>query len=91
MSFKGIDKLEIMLKNSTIATLSSGEFNRLKLAIMCIEADSSANCGILILDEIDANLSGSESEGVAECLSILSKNYQNFCHLSSITNAKFCK
>lgn len=78
MSFNGIDKLEIMLKNSTIATLSSGEFNRLKLAIMCIEADSSANCGILILDEIDANLSGSESEGVAECLSILSKNYQIF-------------
>lgn len=78
MSASGIDKVEISLKDSSIDTLSSGEFNRLKLAIMCIGADSTQNCGILILDEIDANLSGSESEGVAEILSILSKKYQIF-------------
>lgn len=78
ISISGIDKVEISLKDSSIATLSSGEFNRLKLAIMCIEVDSSDECGILILDEIDANLSGSESEGVAEILSILSKKYQIF-------------
>lgn len=91
MSESGIDRVEIALKNSTIATLSSGEFNRLKLAIMCIEVESSVDCGILILDEIDANLSGSESEGVAECLSLLAKNYQIFAishqsHMPSFAN-----
>lgn len=78
MSASGVDSIEIVLKNSHIATLSSGEFNRLKLAIMCVEVEGNAECGILILDEIDANLSGSESEGVAEVLAFLSKNYQIF-------------
>ncbi len=78
MSESGIDEVQIALKNSNIATLSSGEFNRLKLAIMCVEVEESKDCGILILDEIDANLSGSESEGVAEVLALLSKNYQIF-------------
>ena len=78
MSASGVDNLEIMLKDSHIATLSSGEFNRLKLAIMCVEVEGNADYGILILDEIDANLSGSESEGVAEVLAFLSKNYQIF-------------
>lgn len=91
MSVSGIDKVEILLKDSSIATLSSGEFNRLKLAIMCVEVDSNDNCGVLILDEIDANLSGSESEGVAEILSILSKKYQIFAishqsHMPSFAN-----
>ncbi|MGX2982596.1 AAA family ATPase [Helicobacter sp. 23-1045] len=74
----GVDKVEIFLNDSAIATLSSGEFNRLKLAIMCVDIDFTKQCGILILDEIDANLSGSESEGVAEILGTLSKKYQIF-------------
>lgn len=76
ISANGGDKIDIFLKDSAIETLSSGEFNRLKLAIMCV--DLTKDCGILILDEIDANLSGSESEGVAEILSVLSKKYQIF-------------
>ncbi len=91
MSASGIDRIEIALKDSTIATLSSGEFNRLKLAIMCVEVEFSMGCGILILDEIDANLSGSESEGVAEILAFLAKKYQIFAishqsHMPSFAN-----
>lgn len=74
----GSDRLEIYLKDSAIATLSSGEFNRLKLAIMCLEVEHGKQSGILILDEIDANLSGSESEGVAVILEFLSRDYQIF-------------
>ena len=76
ISANGGDKIDIFLKDSAIETLSSGEFNRLKLAIMSVNLTK--ECGILILDEIDANLSGSESEGVAEILSSLSKKYQIF-------------
>lgn len=78
ISANGGDKIDIFLSDSAIETLSSGEFNRLRLAIMCVEVEFIDNCGILILDEIDANLSGSESEGVAEILSVLSKKYQIF-------------
>lgn len=38
----------------------------------------SQKAGIIILDEIDANLSGEESEGVAELLAFLSQKYQIF-------------
>ncbi|CAI8199632.1 MAG: DNA repair protein RecN [Arcobacter lacus] len=34
--------------------------------------------GVLFLDEIDANLSGKESESIAKLLDILSNNYQIF-------------
>ena len=34
--------------------------------------------GILFLDEIDANLSGKESQSIAKVLEVLSKNYQIF-------------
>lgn len=78
LGHSGSDYLEIRLKDSTIQTLSSGEFNRLKLAILCINMECTKTSGILILDEIDANLSGSESEGIAKILSFLAKNYQIF-------------
>ncbi|RAX54909.1 hypothetical protein CCY99_01840 [Helicobacter sp. 16-1353] len=78
LGISGIDSLELTLKDSTISTLSSGEFNRLKLAILCINMEYTKASGILILDEIDANLSGSESEGIAKILSQLSKSYQIF-------------
>lgn len=78
LSNDGIDILDIKLGNSSISTLSSGEFNRLKLAMLCIGVECSDDKGIIILDEIDANLSGGESDGVAKVLSILSKSYQIF-------------
>ena len=50
--------------------------------------------GILILDEIDANLSGKESMSVAKVLKQLSKNYQIFAishqpQLSSVADFHF--
>ncbi len=68
----------ISLNGSEIQTLSAGEFNRLRLAMMCVASRISKKQGVLILDEIDANLSGEESEGVAKVLKELSKSYQIF-------------
>lgn len=70
--------LDIVIKDSNISTLSSGEFNRLKLALLCVLVEQGKQEGIIILDEIDANLSGSESEAVARILSFLSDDYQIF-------------
>ncbi|MBI3873803.1 MAG: DNA recombination protein RecN [Arcobacter sp.] len=71
------------------------EFNRLRLALMT--ARSIYECdtnGILFLDEIDANLSGKESESIAKVLKKLSLNYQIFAishqpQLSSTANQHF--
>lgn len=78
MSKSGDTTCQITLKNSHISTLSAGEFNRLRLAMMCIASRISKKQGVLILDEIDANLSGEESEGVAKILKELSHSYQIF-------------
>ena len=74
----GSDFLSLKLRDSNLSTLSAGEFNRLKLAILCISMEVKKQSGIIILDEIDANLSGTESEAVARILSFLSENYQIF-------------
>jgi DNA repair protein RecN (Recombination protein N) len=75
----GIDEISFSLNNINLSKISSGEFNRLRLALLTArsiyEIDSK---GILFLDEIDANLSGKESESIAKVLEILSKNYQIF-------------
>ncbi len=75
----GIDKIEFRLNNTILKDISSGEFNRLRLALLTarskIEIDTN---GILFLDEIDANLSGKESASIAKVLEQLSKNYQIF-------------
>lgn len=86
--------VEIKLANSSIDTLSAGEFNRLRLAIMCLRARLNKAQGVLILDEIDANLSGEESEGVAKVLKELSKSYQVFAishqtNMPSLADAHF--
>lgn len=88
----GADFLSIALKDSALQTLSSGEYNRLRLAVLAVEQKK--NAGILLLDEIDANLSGEESEGVAKVLQALSKSYQVFAishqpHLPSVAHAHF--
>ena len=94
LSSDGIDCLELKLGDSSIATLSSGEFNRLKLALQCIGAECINKSGIIILDEIDANLSGGESDGVAKVLSILSNSYQIFsishqAHMPSFADSHY--
>lgn len=78
ISVRGDKVCQIFLGDSQIQTLSAGEFNRLRLAMMCIAARVSKKQGVLILDEIDANLSGEESEGVAKVLKELSNSYQIF-------------
>ncbi|RDU67539.1 DNA recombination protein RecN [Helicobacter didelphidarum] len=126
----GVDNLEILLDEKSKNIVSSGEYNRMRLCVLCtmVEANEVKNinnttqrsiikktkaiekkkmnvrdqqnifnneslanlhftnqynalnteCGILILDEIDANLSGEESEGVAKLLHFLSRSYQIF-------------
>jgi len=75
----GIDKIEFSLNNINLAKISSGEFNRLRLALLTARSLYEINSnGILFLDEIDANLSGKESESIAKVLKVLSKNYQIF-------------
>ena len=85
----GTDSVEVMLGASKTATLSGGEFNRVRLALMAttIPADKSKQ-GVLILDEIDANVSGDESIAIAEMIQKLSSVYQVFAishqpHLSA--------
>lgn len=92
LQHNGGDHLNITLKDSILQTLSSGEYNRLRLAVLALEQRK--NAGILLLDEIDANLSGEESEGVAKVLKALSKSYQVFAishqpHLPSVATSHF--
>lgn len=92
MSISGKDELRIGLKESGVQTLSSGEYNRLRLAVLAVENKNDG--GILFLDEIDANLSGEESEGVAKVLKALSSSYQVFAishqpHLPSYADMHF--
>ena len=85
----GVDGVEVMLGYSKAATLSGGEFNRVRLALMAttIPTDQ-AKQGVLILDEIDANVSGDESIAIAEMIDKLATVYQVFAishqpHLSA--------
>lgn len=92
MGLLGRDELKIWLKESGVQTLSSGEYNRLRLAVLAVENKSEG--GVLLLDEIDANLSGEESEGVAKVLKKLSSSYQVFAishqpHLPSYADMHF--
>jgi DNA repair protein RecN (Recombination protein N) len=89
LSGKGSNTVEVMLGTSKTATLSGGEFNRVRLALMAttIPSDNSTQ-GVLILDEIDANVSGDESIAIAEMIHKLATVYQVFAishqpHLSA--------
>ena len=85
----GLDRVDISLGHSKTDTLSGGEFNRVRLALMAVTlSKESTKQGILILDEIDANVSGDESIAIAEMISTLSAVYQVFAishqpHLSA--------
>ena len=75
----GIDEIVFNLNDTALNKISSGEFNRLRLALLTtISKFEIVNDGILFLDEIDANLSGKESESIAKVLAQLSKSYQIF-------------
>lgn len=95
LDFSGIDQFDLKLKNVSFDKISSGEFNRLRLAFLASWAkykDSSNH--VLILDEIDANVSGEESMSVAKILKELSKKYQIFAishqaQLSSVADQHF--
>lgn len=87
-------ELGIWLGGAEVQVLSSGEYNRLRLALLCIDTQLEPRSGILVLDEIDANLSGEESEGVAQILKMLSKDYQIFAishqtHMPSLADTHY--
>lgn len=86
----GIDEIHFELNGVNLNTISSGEYNRLRLALLTSmsEFDIIEN-GILFLDEIDANLSGKESDAIANVLSTLSLSYQIFAisHQPQLTSA----
>ena len=91
----GCDDIKFSLNNVPLKKLSSGEFNRLRLALLTTRSlYETNNGGILFLDEVDANLSGKESESIGKVLAQLSKNYQIFAishqpQLSSLANQHF--
>ena len=75
----GKDEISIKLNNTQLQKVSTGEFNRLRLAILALKSEfMNQNGGVLMLDEIDANLSGEESMSVAKVLRELSKHFQIF-------------
>ena len=75
----GQDRLDIELSDTELSKISTGEFNRLRLAVLALKSEfMSSNGGVLMLDEIDANLSGEESMSVAKVLKQLSKHFQIF-------------
>jgi DNA repair protein RecN (Recombination protein N) len=75
----GQDAMSIELSGTKLDKISTGEFNRLRLAVLALKSEfMSKNGGVLMLDEIDANLSGEESMSVAKVLKQLSKHFQIF-------------
>ena len=95
LDYSGTDEIYFELNNIALKKISSGEFNRLRLALLTSRSIHEINSkGILFLDEIDANLSGKESQSIAKVLSVLSKNYQIFAishqpQLSATANQHF--
>ncbi len=76
---QGCDRIELQLNNTILNNISTGEFNRLRLALLAVKSKFTVlENGVLMLDEIDANLSGEESMSVARVLRQLSQTYQIF-------------
>ena len=90
----GFDEVTLNLGGTSLQKVSSGELNRIRLSFLATSAKYIQNGGVLILDEIDANLSGKESDAVAKVLYELSSNYQIFAishqpQLSSYANEHY--
>jgi len=85
----GIDEVFVKMGEVGVENLSGGEFNRVRLALLTVSASGvGSKDGVIILDEIDANVSGDESIAIANMISKLSKSFQVFAishqpHLSS--------
>ena len=94
-STSGKDEMSLLLNGTKLQKVSTGEFNRLRLSILALKSEfMSRNGGVLMLDEIDANLSGEESMSVAKVLRQLSKYFQIFVvshqpQLTSMGNQHF--
>jgi len=74
---KGQDRASLGLKGASLQQISAGEFNRLRLALLAVKSEAmQGQQGVLMLDEIDANLSGEESMSVAKVLRTLSRHFQ---------------
>ena len=87
----GQEHIDVSLNGSKATTLSGGEFNRVRLALMVVALLGVKDGGVLILDEIDANVSGDESIAIANMIAKLSEVYQIFAishqaHLASKAN-----
>lgn len=79
LDLSGGDEVVFELNGVNLDTISSGEYNRLRLALLTSMSEFEiVSGGILFLDEIDANLSGKESDAIAKVLTTLSKTYQIF-------------
>ena len=95
LSALGNDVIAVNLGKVDLKKISSGEYNRLRLAFLAAHNDFLfSSGGILVLDEIDANLSGKESMSVANVLKKLSLKYQIFAishqpQLSSVADQHF--
>ncbi|MBE0514720.1 AAA family ATPase [Sulfurimonas sp.] len=75
----GKDEMLLKLNATDLQKISTGEFNRLRLAVLALKSEfMNKNGGVLMLDEIDANLSGEESMSVAKVLKELSGHFQIF-------------
>jgi len=90
----GKDLISLKLGDTDLKKVSSGELNRIRLSFLATKAKYIQSGGVLILDEIDANLSGKESASVAKVLKELSKNYQIFAishqpQLSSVADEHY--
>lgn len=90
IDISGKDEIILELNGVELQTISSGEYNRLRLALLTTISKYEINSnGVLFLDEIDANLSGKESDAIATVLKELSNYYQIFAisHQPQLTAA----
>lgn len=79
ISQNGNDEISVKMGATNFKNFSSGETNRLRLAFIATNIEiTNKGAGILILDEIDSNLSGKESMSIADVLVKISKFYQIF-------------
>ena len=91
----GLDEVCLNLNETSLKNLSSGELNRLRLAFIAASSEITKTGGdVIILDEIDANLSGKEAMSIANVLLKLANFYQIFAishqpQLSSKANSHF--
>ncbi|PUE64044.1 AAA family ATPase [Arcobacter caeni] len=90
LDFSGFDEVIFELNGVELDTISSGEYNRLRLALLTSMSEFDiVDNGILFLDEIDANLSGKESDAISKVLKKLSNSYQIFAisHQPQLTSS----